>query len=168
MILSIIKRFEAVRNNEGLNKSQFEKRLNKSSGYLNMLKKRDSNPGVDVIEKFNQEFPDYSLNWLISGNGEMLKSIENENIANDPAAEYSIKDLKMMHSDIKMMRSDLKEDLKSIAEGMIKNFEVISTGIMQGLMDQRKLLDIAEKIDADKIKKTSEDLDEFLKQKQEK
>jgi len=62
------------------------------------------------------------------------------------------------------MHQDLKKDLNSLAEGMIKNFEVISTGIMQGLMDQRKLLDWTEKIDPDKINKSSEKLDEFLKQ----
>ena len=35
---------------------------------------------------------------------------------------------------------------------------------MQGLMDQRKLLDWTEKIDPDKINKSSEKLEEFLKQ----
>ena len=159
MILSIVDRLDSVRKKEGLNKSQFEKKLSKSTGYLNMLVKRGSNPGSDVLAIFSKSFPNYCLEWLITGEGEMLKSLRTQSNIADPAADYKLNEVQAMHQDI-------KKDLNSLAGGMIKNFEVISTGVMQGLMDQRKLLDWTEKIDPDKINKSSEKLDEFLKQNQ--
>ena len=159
----ILRIFNKVAASEGLKIGTLEKSIGASKGVLSRAIKN----GTDVQSKWLlaliKKYPNYNYSDMLTGEFS-TNSVKTQPNIEDPAAEYAIKDLKMMHSDLKMMRSDLKEDLKSIAEGMIKNFEVISTGIMQGLMDQRKLLDIAEKIDADKIKKTSEDLEEFLKQ----
>jgi len=111
----------------------------------------------NLAEIINSKYPQYKIDWLLTGEGEMLKSLETQSNIADPAADYKLNDVQAMHQ-------DLKKDLNSLAEGMIKNFEVISTGVMQGLMDQRKLLDWTEKIDPDKINKSSEKLEEFLKQ----
>jgi len=112
----------------------------------------------NLAEIINSKYPQYKIDWLLTGEGAMKKGKGGEELqANEEQADYKLNDVQAMHQ-------DLKKDLNSIAEGMIKNFEVISTGIMQGLMDQRKLLDWTEKIDPDKINKSSEKLDEFLKQ----
>ena len=113
----------------------------------------------NLAEIINSKYPQYKIDWLLTGEGEMLKSLETQSNIADPAADYKLNDVQAMHQ-------DLKKDLNILAEGMIKNFEVISTGVMQGLMDQRKLLDWTEKIDPDKINKSSKALDEFLKQNQ--
>jgi len=155
--LGVLDRLDKIRKDRHLNKSQFEIVLGKSTGYMNTLNKNNSLPGIDVLIKISDNYPEYNMNWVLKGEGEMLKSLRTQSNISDPAADYKLNDVQAMHQDI-------KKDLNSLAEGMIKNFEVISTGVMQGLMDQRKLLDWTEKIDPDKINKSSEKLDEFLKQ----
>ena len=51
--------------------SAFEDNVNISRGYLGVLKKRKSNPGVDLIETIVNKYPDYNVRWLITGEGEM-------------------------------------------------------------------------------------------------
>ena len=69
----MIERLEIVRKREGLNKAEFERKLSKSSGYLNMLKRRNSYPSAEVIANFSRAFPSYSLEWLLTNEGQMLR-----------------------------------------------------------------------------------------------
>ncbi|MCL6220502.1 helix-turn-helix domain-containing protein [Zunongwangia pacifica] len=69
----MIERLEIVRKREGLNKAEFERKLSKSSGYLNMLKRRNSYPSAEVIANFSRAFPCYSLEWLLTNEGQMLR-----------------------------------------------------------------------------------------------
>ncbi|ADF54766.1 MAG: hypothetical protein CMP12_12505 [Zunongwangia sp.] len=69
----MIERLEIVRKREGLNKAEFERKLSKSSGYLNMLKRRNSYPSAEVIANFSRAFPRYSLEWLLTNEGQMLR-----------------------------------------------------------------------------------------------
>ena len=69
----MIERLEIVRKREGLNKAEFERKLSKSSGYLNMLKRRNSYPSAEVIANFSRAFPRYSLEWLLTNEGHMLR-----------------------------------------------------------------------------------------------
>lgn len=161
MILSIVSRFEEVRLRENLNKSQFEKKLNKSSGYLNMLMKRDSNPGVDVMADFCKSFPHYSLDWLLTGEGEMLKGSERDK------KESTVKEPELSYGEIKTMHRDIKQDLKALAEGMTHNFEVLSRGMKRSLQGQQKILDFIENLNSDEIKQAASGLNEFLAEKEE-
>ena len=143
------------------NKLAFEIGLNANTAIYHIKNGRNG-ISSELAKKIINRFPEISYNWLLTGEGEILKGEKAKELqANEEQADYKLNDVQAMHQ-------DLKKDLNSLAEGMIKNFEVISTGIMQGLMDQRKLLDWTEKIDPDKINKSSEKLEEFLKQKQEK
>lgn len=51
--------------------SQFEKRSKLSNGYLNQVQHR---PSAEKIEGIATAFPDLNIDWLLTGNGEMLKS----------------------------------------------------------------------------------------------
>lgn len=50
-------------------KSTFEKKAGLSNGYFNQVKKR---PSLDKIESIRYAFPDININWLLTGEGEML------------------------------------------------------------------------------------------------
>ncbi len=148
MILSIVARMDVIRKLEHLNKSQFEKKLLKSTGYLNMLVKRESNPGADVIAEFCRAFPDYSLVWLLTGEGNMRKDAEEaEKIGrNDQDTEIQ----------------KIRIDLKALSEGITKNFEVLSEAMMQSLLMQRKVLGFTDKLNAGDIIKATSHLEEIL------
>lgn len=50
--------------------SRFEKECNLANGYFNQVKKR---PSLDKIESISKAFPDLNTDWLLTGEGEMLR-----------------------------------------------------------------------------------------------
>ena len=50
--------------------SRFEKECNLANGYFNQVKKR---PSLDKIESISRAFPDLNTDWLLTGEGEMLR-----------------------------------------------------------------------------------------------
>lgn len=157
--MSILDRIENIRKIKGLNKSQFEKVLGKSTGYVNTLYKNNSIPGTEVIIKISDNYPDINLNWILKGEGEMLKENgeKNQLQVEEPATSYENATLQDFHADI-------KGDLKALSEGITQNFEVVSRGIQVGLQGQRKILDFMEKLNPDEISKATLKLNEMLKQ----
>jgi len=142
---------------EKITQKEFALKIDSTQQYVSALLNGKRKLGSNILERIEKEF-NINIAWLLTGEGAMKKGAVVEELqANEEQADYKLNDVQAMHQ-------DLKKDLNSLAEGMIKNFEVISTGVMQGLMDQRKLLDWTEKIDPDKINKSSEKLEEFLKQ----
>lgn len=72
---------------KGFTKYKFYKKTGFSNGFLD----KEGNIGSDKCEKISYEYPDLSLDWLITGEGEMIKSENNykENIiSRDIATSY--------------------------------------------------------------------------------
>lgn len=51
----------------------FEKSIEVGNGYLKKADNRNSSIGSDVIERIANKYPELSIEWLITGNGSMLK-----------------------------------------------------------------------------------------------
>jgi hypothetical protein len=68
---------------KGYKPTNFEKEMGLSSGYLSVQKKRNADIGETVINKINDYCQDLSIEWLLTGSGEMLRNTEKteENIA---------------------------------------------------------------------------------------
>jgi hypothetical protein len=160
--LSVLDRLEKVRKTEDLNKGQFEKALGKSSGYLKILKDKGGLPGADVFIKFSENFRNYDLNWLLTGEGSMLKAdpkkINHE--ANEEAVPYSIE----KETTLLAVRDDLKRDLRIIHESLIKGVETISDGVFHGLRDQQKILKFIEQLNPEEINGATRNLNKFLQE----
>lgn len=116
------------------------------------IKNGRNNISADLAKKIENRFPELSYNWLLTGEGEMLKGEKREGTkVEDPEANYS--SMTAMH-----------QDIKSLAEGMTYNFEVISNGVFETLKGQQKILKFIEGLDAKEISKATSKLDELLKQ----
>ncbi len=61
-------------NHLGISHRQFSLSIGASSGYLNRIVTQGSNVGGDYIEKCVEVYPDLNPLWLITGEGEMMKS----------------------------------------------------------------------------------------------
>lgn len=61
----------------GLSQAKFEKRIGVSNGFVNNMRK---SIGVEKLENILREFPDLNREWLLYGEGEMLR----ENGQNTP------------------------------------------------------------------------------------
>lgn len=55
-------------------RNKFEKAIGKSEGYLSGALKKNSAIGSDVLLEIRTMFPELNMDWLISGDGEMLRN----------------------------------------------------------------------------------------------
>lgn len=76
--MSVKDRLKTYIKHCGLGVSNFEKSINVSNGYVNNMSK---SIGIDKLELILEKYSNLSLEWLITGKGEMLKGISmlNEN-----------------------------------------------------------------------------------------
>ncbi|WP_430908841.1 hypothetical protein [Maribacter sp. 2-571] len=60
----------------GLSARQFDLSIGASNGYTLRMRKNNASIGSDVIENIVKIYPQLNLVWLITGEGEMLKTEE--------------------------------------------------------------------------------------------
>ncbi len=106
----------------GLTKSSLERELALSNGYLGKMASRNGDVGVKVIEKILYKFPDISLTWLITGEGNMLAEKSNgfDNTAKEPVVEYL-----PAKTSIKCEQCQLRERLLEAKEETIQALRAI-------------------------------------------
>lgn len=66
----------------------FELGIGKTNGYLNMMKKRGSIPSADVILSIIDKYPNFSLEWLMTGKGDKYSKPEIKGV-NEEGAVYN-------------------------------------------------------------------------------
>ncbi len=71
--MNIVERILKYVDFKGISITKFSKKINVSNAYFSKQKKNKANVGSHIIAKIVSEFPDVNLEWLITGNGEMLK-----------------------------------------------------------------------------------------------
>ena len=68
-------------SHKGLNKCEFEQICDLSNGFVD---KSGNNTRRSTLDKISSVYPDLNVNWLLTGEGEMLKSVVNQsNIVGD-------------------------------------------------------------------------------------
>lgn len=77
-----------------VSRNKFETSIGKSSGYLNNTKKQGNQVGLDTILMIADKYPQYSLNWVLFGEGEMLSGAEKSPIRQLLPVEKSLDALK--------------------------------------------------------------------------
>jgi phage repressor protein C with HTH and peptisase S24 domain len=76
--MKIINRIAQYIDTEGISKNAFDKIIGAGNGYIGKQITNDASIGGDVIEKIICNFPKLNPIWLITGEGEMLKSAQNK------------------------------------------------------------------------------------------
>lgn len=74
----ISKRLKELPDALNISTAAFERSISVSNGYLRNIK---GTPSVDKIERVLKSYPQVSRNWLLTGEGEMLKSEDPHNIS---------------------------------------------------------------------------------------
>ena len=119
---AIVTRISEIIKHSRLNDRQFEIKIGKATGYINSLKKRNSFPSSEVILDIVKSFPEYSLNWIMTGKGSMLKT-EELSLVEDAESTYvknSSDLIKSLNSHIiDIVRDEIEEHLKPINEDMV-------------------------------------------------
>jgi plasmid maintenance system antidote protein VapI len=132
----------------------------KANTSIYYVKNGRNNISPDLAKKITNRYPKINYNWLLTGEGEVLKSeyAQEEEKHDSPNVEDEKITVKEFHDSI-------KRDLKALSEGMTHNFEVVSNGLITSLQGQRKILDFIEKLNAEEISKATSKLDELLKER---
>ena len=71
--MKIIERLKKYIEYKCISLNAFDKSIGSSNGYIGRQIKNEASIGGDIIEKISCIYTDLSLEWLIAGNGEMLK-----------------------------------------------------------------------------------------------
>lgn len=66
-------------DSKGITKNKFSQKIGLSNSYMTKME-GSSSVGSKIIEKIVREYPDINLNWLITGEGEMLNGQKDEGV----------------------------------------------------------------------------------------
>ncbi|MDD2636799.1 MAG: hypothetical protein PHW82_15005 [Bacteroidales bacterium] len=83
----MIERIKQIIDCEGVSISSFERIISASNGLIGKAIRNNSDIQSKWINSILENFPQYSAEWLVTGKGEMLKSLpgeENRNEMNEP------------------------------------------------------------------------------------
>lgn len=85
--MSVRERLNLFRKHVNLKVGVFEERIGVSNGYINNIRK---NLGENVLNNVLTEFPELNRDWLLFGEGEMLRA-EEVDINSEPHEVYETK-----------------------------------------------------------------------------
>lgn len=120
------------------------------------VKNGRNNISSELANKITARFPEINYNWLLTGEGDMLKNEE------EPAT--GVQDPNEKYENASLQR--VQQDLQALAAGMTKNFEVLSDAMIESLKGQQKILKFIEQLDAKEISEATSKLERILKEKE--
>lgn len=77
--MNIFSRILHFIDSKGITESKFSEIIGLSNSYMTKMKKGKGNVGSTIVEKIVRQYPELSLFWLITGEGEMLNQPETNN-----------------------------------------------------------------------------------------
>jgi len=101
--MEIRKRILKYIDSKGISKYKFYQEIGVANGFLD----KDGAIGSDKCEKISYQYPDLSLEWLITGKGEMLK-IEEPASKENPMNEELLRRLFEKDDEIKELKREIK------------------------------------------------------------
>jgi hypothetical protein len=78
--MSTIERIFKYIGYKGISVNEFSKTIDVSNGYFAKQKGANANIGSQIIEKIVNNYPELNTDWLITGNGDMLRSCSKQNV----------------------------------------------------------------------------------------
>ncbi len=72
--MKIIDRLYQIAEYKGVTIAQFERENSLSVGYMRSMKNRKADIGESVLMKIINNYADLSVEWIVTGEGEMLKT----------------------------------------------------------------------------------------------
>ena len=120
--MKAVDRIDQFLKKKGLSHNAFDASIGKTGGYINKQIRRGSSIGADELHKIVLTYPELNVEWVITGEGEMLREAEKVKTIDEMIDEkiesklqdkgWTIEDLKLMYQ----MKDFIKEQLKEAKE----------------------------------------------------
>ena len=78
---------------KGISLNAFDKSIGRPAGYIGKQIRSNASIGSDIVETILRKYEELSPQWLISGEGQMLRTMETTDISMEPGAAKYTKDL---------------------------------------------------------------------------
>lgn len=100
--------------------AEFERLTSISNGYLSKMKRRSAGVGEDILNSIIEKCPDVSPEWLLTGNGKMLRNeerpvIEIKRLHNPPYRE------KISDAEVPLYNIDAAANLRTLFDNRQQN-----------------------------------------------
>ncbi|MCV6629087.1 MAG: hypothetical protein OIF50_04420 [Flavobacteriaceae bacterium] len=110
-------------NHLGISVRKFDMSIGASNGYTLRMKKNRASVGSDMLERIAEKYPSISIDWLITGEGSMLRDNLKINLDKDLFENMSMENLeqKVVEKIKEKQKQDLMNLLKEIAAEIHNN-----------------------------------------------
>lgn len=106
--MEIVNRIIEIQKEVTKSQRSFELSIGKTSGYLNVIQKNNSTPGVDLILRIIEVYPEYNLNWIMMGEGEKYNKDIQVNKVSESRSHYITRE-----------KGDIEQIIEKLAEKKI-------------------------------------------------
>lgn len=129
---TIINRLERARQHLGMSINKFETVLGLSSNSFGAAVRKNRDMSTKVVQAFSEYFPNFNMEWIVTGNGEMLKkneinSFSELNSVAERPSEYKKEDpfelLLKMYLDKESIKMKIEEVVEEKMHSLEDDFE---------------------------------------------
>ena len=121
---------------KGLSQKRFEQAVGLSNGYINQLR---HSPSATKLQRIIDAFPDLNDKWLLTGQGEMLKTEEKKEEEPRPTMNVTVdKDtlIKLMMHNIRM--SEQNDELRKQGDELLQRINNLEEEVRESKKDTAK------------------------------
>ncbi|WP_452596925.1 hypothetical protein [Pontimicrobium sp. MEBiC01747] len=139
--MEIVDRILEIQKEVTKSQRSFELSIGKTSGYFNVIRRNKSTPGVDLILKIIEIYPEYNLNWIMTGKGDRYNKGVEVNKVSEGRSHYITKETGPIEEIIEKLA---EEKMHSFIEAQDKKL----TDLSEAISDIKKSInDIKKKVD---------------------
>lgn len=123
--MKIIDRLSEYIEYKNISLNAFDKSIGASNGYIGRQIKNKASVGGDVIEKIYRIYTDINLEWLITGQGSMLKGQPDAlSLASEPGVQYGRQneEIRCLQEQVKEYKKEL-DNKQKIIENLMKTID---------------------------------------------
>ncbi len=126
--MEIVDRILEIQKEVTKSQRSFELSIGKTSGYFNVIRRNKSTPGVDLILKINEIYPEFSINWIMTGKGDKYNKGVEVNRVSEGRSHYITKETGSIEAIIEQLA---EEKINSFIEAQNKKLTDLSDAISE-------------------------------------